>query len=223
MATPEQLGKSDVGGARGAMSHHLRYAHLPEPELEALFLDILQQADFMRQALDRAQALDFPKWRIVSGALYNTVWNHLTGRPAAHGIKDIDLFYFDDDTSWEAEDKVIQSATGFPAEPPVEVRNQARVHLWYELHFGRAIPPLTSVEEAIDRFASKTHCVGLSVENGVFDLYAPYGLKDIFAMRVLPNPLQDNKATHEAKAARQLGHWPELEIIPWPKESNSTY
>lgn len=201
------------------MNEHLRYADLTEPELEVLFLDIIQQAGFMRQALDRAQELDLPSWRIVSGALYNTVWNHLTGRPEVLGIKDIDLFYFDEDTSWEAEDAVIKAATGFPAEPPVEPRNQARVHLWYAQHFGRAIAPLTSVEDAIDRFASKTHCVGVGMQSGKLDLYAPYGLKDIFAMRVLPNPIQDNKATHEAKAARQLQHWPELEIIPWPEKN----
>ena len=205
------------------MSRHLRFAHLSEPELEALFLDIIQRDGFMCQAFERAQALALPHWRIVSGALYNTVWNHLTGRPAAYGIKDIDLFYFDKDLSWEAEDTVIKAATGFPAQPPVEVRNQARVHLWYKQHFGREISPLTSVEDAIDRFASKTHCVGLSLKDGTYDLYAPFGLWDIFSMRVLPNPIQDNKATHEAKAARQMEHWPELEIIPWPKESNSTY
>lgn len=198
--------------------NHLRHAHLPEPKLREVFLDIIHEAAFLRQAFERAQELDLPKWRIVSGALYNTVWNHLTGRPEGYGIKDIDLLYFDEDTSWEAEDAVIKAATGFPATPPIEVRNQARVHLWYAEHFGREIPPITSVEDAIDRFASKTHCVGLRFESGRFDLYAPYGLKDIFAMRVLPNPIQDNRATHEAKAARQLRHWPELEIIPWPKK-----
>ena len=48
--------------------------------------------------------MDLPDGWIVSGAIYNQVWNHLSERPLLHGIKDIDLFYFDPDTSHEAED-----------------------------------------------------------------------------------------------------------------------
>lgn len=55
----------------------------------------------VREALLRARDFDLPDWWIVSGALYNTVWNHLTGRPSGYGIKDVDLFYFGDgDLSW---------------------------------------------------------------------------------------------------------------------------
>ena len=193
----------------------LRYAHLSELELHEILLDIIWQTPIIREALTRAQELDLPNWRIVSGALYNVVWNHLTGHAAMYGVKDIDLMYFDPDTSWQAEDAIIRNATGFPENPPVEIRNQARVHLWYEQHFGQKIPPLTSVEEAIDVFACKTHSVGVRLENGALDLYAPYGLCDIFALRVVPNPIRDNRATHAAKAKRALLCWPELTIVPW--------
>jgi len=179
-------------------------------------LDMIRRAGFLRDVLTRAQELNLPHWRVVSGALYNTVWNELTGRPEGYGIKDVDILYYDPDTSWAAEDRAIKRATGFPAHPPVEVRNQARVHLWFAKHFGYEIAPITSVEDGIDRFASTTHCVGLRVENGRYDLYAPYGLRSIFEMKIRPNPVQDNQATHEAKGARQKALWPELEIIPWP-------
>ena len=42
-----------------------------------------------------------------SGAVYQAVWNDVTGRPAGYGIKDYDLGYFDPDASWDAEDAVI--------------------------------------------------------------------------------------------------------------------
>ncbi len=183
---------------------HLRYAHLPEAELRATFLDIVNNTAFLRHALTRAQALDLPNWRIVSGALYNTVWNHLTGRPKTYGVKDIDLFYFDPDTSWEGENSVIKSATGFATTPPIEIRNQARVHLWYQQHFGREITAFQNVEAAIDAFACKTHCVGLRQSDQGFDLYAPFGLRDIFTLTLRPNPVQDNRKTHVEKAARAL-------------------
>lgn len=199
-----------------------RYAHLPEAELEEILLEMVLQTGFLRDVLSRAQELNLPNWRVVSGALYNTVWNQLTGRPEGYGIKDVDILYYDPDTSWEAEDRAIKSATGFPIEPPVELRNQARVHLWFARHFGYEIAPITSVEDGIDRFASTTHCVGLRLVDGHYDLYAPYGLRSIFEMKVQPNPLQNNKATHDAKGARQKAMWPELEIVSWPNKTNST-
>ena len=181
-------------------------------------LGIVRDAGWLMAAFRAARALDLPDWWIVSGAIYNTVWNALTGRASDHGVKDIDLFYFDPDTSWAAEDAVIRrAAPAFAPRPPVEIRNQARVHLWYEARFGTPCPALTSSRDAIDRFACKTHCIGLRLrKDDRFELHAPFGLDDIFALRVVPNPSGDNRATHEAKAARQKALWPELEVLPWP-------
>ena len=219
MATPQQHGAGKTGRVIGV--NPLRYARLSEPELHEIFLDIVTNTPFIRKSLRRAQELALPDWRMVSGALYNVVWNHLTGRPDTHGVKDMDLFYFDSDTSWKAEDAVIRNATGFTRTPPVEIRNQARVHLWYKQHFGQEIPPFSTVEQAIDVFASKTHCVGLRLDDDKPDLYAPYGLRDIFALRVVPNPIRDNRATHETKSKRALACWPELTVLPWPTEYQS--
>ena len=36
----------------------------------------------------------------------------------------------------------------------VEVRNQARVHLWYEDHFGVPCAPLPSSAAAVDTYAA---------------------------------------------------------------------
>lgn len=171
------------------------------------------------QALEAARDLALPDWWIVSGAIYNTVWNALTGRPSGHGLKDIDLFYFDPDTSWEAEDRTIRhAARAFAARPPVEVRNQARVHLWFERHFGYPIAPYRSCAEAIGNFAARSHSIGARLEqDGNLSLCAPYGLADIFALRIVPNTSRPNRATYEAKAARAKALWPELTVIPWPE------
>lgn len=55
-----------------------------------------------RAILDRLSTLTLPDAWLVSGSVFQTVWNALTGRQALHGIKDYDVFYFDPDTSWEA-------------------------------------------------------------------------------------------------------------------------
>ena len=80
--------------------------------------------------LDR---LGLPDAWLVAGCLVQSVWNVLTTRPLDHGISDYDVFYFDSDTSWEAEDAVIRDLTARLGHlgAAIEVRNQARVHLWY--------------------------------------------------------------------------------------------
>jgi len=80
---------------------------------------------------DELFRLALPDAWIVSGCLVQSAWNVLTGRTVDHGIADYDVFYFDADTSWAAEDAVIRrlqdrlDALGVR----IEARNQARVHL----------------------------------------------------------------------------------------------
>ena len=197
------------------MTGHLRFAGKPELQDGAL-RDIIAHSPVLQRSLQVARNLALPDWWIVSGAIYNQVWNQLTGRPEIYGVKDIDLFYFDRDTSFAAEDRIIKRlAPLFAARPPVEARNQSRVHLWYPQHFGQPYPALACSAAAIDRFASRTHCVGIRLGEAL-EIYAPYGLDDIFSFRLTPNPVQDNRATHVAKAARQMALWPELTLVPWP-------
>ncbi|MGR3662540.1 MAG: nucleotidyltransferase family protein [Paracoccaceae bacterium] len=197
---------------------HLRFAQASEAARRDALFEIVRASPVLMQVFERARELDLPDWWVVSGAIYNQVWNHLSGRADMYGVNDVDLFYFDPDTGYEAEDRVIREAVGFPEKPPIEIRNQARVHLWYEQHFGEAYTPLRDCREAIDRFACRTHCVGMRLrEDGEFDLYAPFGLGDIFGFRVVPNTLRNNRETHERKAARQITMWPELKIVQWPE------
>jgi hypothetical protein len=201
------------------MSAHLRLAGASADRQCAALEAILRADPLIRRVLREARDLALPDWRIVAGALYNTVWNSLTGRPSGHGIKDIDLFYFDPgDLGYEAEDSVIRrGATHFaPDGPPVEIRNQARVHLWYQARFGHPIAPLQSSDDSIARFAALTHCVGVRLEaDGRLDIHAPYGLDPIFAFRLIPNPLSASSGTYAEKAERVRAHWPEITVEPW--------
>jgi hypothetical protein len=201
------------------LNDHLRFAGADPTTQEMALREIVAQSPTLTDRLCRARDWDLPDWWIVSGAIYNTVWNHLTGRPDMNGVKDIDLFYFDEDRSYEAEDRlIIEAAKRFPGVPPVELRNQARVHLWYPDHFGQTYPRLATSQQAIDLFASRTHCIGARLTATGLDLYAPY---DIFSFRLTPNPRLDNRATHHAKADRQKALWPELTLVPWPSEHST--
>lgn len=171
------------------------------------------------QLLMRLRAVRLPQWRLVAGCLYQTVWNTLTGRQRGTGIKDYDLIYFDDrDLSWTAEDWVIRDVERATrgCVGPVEVRNQARVHLWFERRFGCRYPRLSSADEALLYYASVGQAVGVRIEeDGSLDVAAPFGLDDLFAMVVRPNHALDNAASHARKAARAKTVWPEITVLPW--------
>lgn len=160
--------------------------------------------------------LELPDGWLVAGAIYQNVWNAITGRPPGHGVKDYDLIYFDDaDLSWEAEDRVIRRAAALGADLglELELRNQARVHLWFEERFGFKVPPLASSLQAPERYASTTHAVAARLNaDGRVEIAAPYGLRDIFAMYLRPNRLLPNGPSHDAKARRCHALWPELTV-----------
>jgi hypothetical protein len=170
---------------------------------------ILRTSPVIDELLDRLPNLLPPDWWLASGAVFQTVWNHQTGRPPEHGIRDHDVVYWDADTSWEAEDAVIRRLADLPG--AVEARNQARVHLWFEERFGTPCPPIGSAAEGIDRFPAACCCVG--VRPG--EVYAPYGLDDVFAMVVRPNPVIVTQEVYEAKAARWKALWPEATVMAW--------
>lgn len=194
-----------------------RYADRPKDQQRQIFEDIIRDSPIVMRALEQARELAAPDWRLVSGALYQTVWNALTDRPDGYGLKDLDIAYFDDsDLSWDAEDVVIKRADVVFAggAVPVEVRNQARVHLWFEERFGDPYAQLGSTDECLERYTTIAHAVGVRLEaDGALDVAAPFGLDDIFALRVRANPKCVTPGNYAEKAARAKATWPEVEEV----------
>ncbi|WP_028280453.1 nucleotidyltransferase family protein [Arthrobacter sp. H5] len=186
---------------------------------EQLFLDLIQRNRINSEILTLAPQLGVPDWWLTAGALFQTVWNVLEGRDPASDIRDYDLFYFDEDTSYEAENAVISLARTLFQHlgVVVEVRNEARVHIWYQDHFGVPAMPFVSTRDAIDHFAAKTCCFAVTaMEDGSLATYAPFGYRDIFERRVVPNPVLAPKDVFDVKTARWRAEWPSLTVLPWP-------
>jgi hypothetical protein len=187
-----------------------------ESELRERLTAILRATPPLMRVLTVARRLCLPDWLVFSGAVYQPVLNHLTGRRLDYGIKDYDLAYFDaSDLSYEAEDAVIRSVSAAFDEPlrsMVQVRNQARVHLWFETKFGERYAPLSCAAEALERFASATFAVGIRLESDDrLHIEAPFGLSDLFALRLRPNPRR--KTIHFARTSADVQRrWPEVEI-----------
>ncbi|WP_417688142.1 nucleotidyltransferase family protein [Roseibium sp.] len=194
------------------------YATSEDQRIDAL-RGILRGAPAVCDILQAMSDVSAPDSWLVSGGIYQTVWNALTGRNHGHGIKDYDVIYFDGtDLSYEAEDEVITAfAKAVPAlSQMLEVRNQARVHLWYEKRFGRPYAPLTCSLESLTTYAAKTHAVAVRIgKDGELEVHAPFGLANIFGLRLTPNHVMNNSATYREKAARMISLWPELTVVPW--------
>ncbi|TYM00416.1 nucleotidyltransferase family protein [Bradyrhizobium rifense] len=166
--------------------------------------------------LDELQRLALPDAWLVSGCLVQTVWNVLTGRAIDHGIADYDVFYFDPDTSWGAEDAVIRDVHARLGHlgVKIETRNQARVHLWYPGKHGLPYPPLRRAADGIDRFLTQNTQVGVRRSGDGHEVYAPHGFDDVERLIVRPNPGPNfSAANYTAKAARWKALWPELTVI----------
>lgn len=198
---------------------HLRYSGLSFEHQSAALETFVRANPLLMQVLEGMRDAALPDGWLVSGALYNMVWNRLTDRPALQNVKDIDVIYFDDsDLSYEAEDVVIKKmAARFKQSPvPVEVRNQARVHLWFPDKFGYDVPPLGDALQSLERYASKTHAVAAQLNaSGKMTIAAPFGLDDIFSFRIVPNHALDNRRAHEQKGARAKATWPQVTVEPW--------
>lgn len=80
----------------------------PDREAQTVLMAVLSDP-LCEAVLDRLPSLGLREWWLTAGAVFQNVWNAVEGRPPGYGIKDYDVFYFDDtDLSWEAEDTVIR-------------------------------------------------------------------------------------------------------------------
>lgn len=174
-----------------------------------------------REILQRLAASGLPDCWLVAGCLFQAVWNGHVGRAPHDGVKDYDIFYHDAaDLSWEAEDRAIAKLRADLADLDLvfDLKNQARVHLWYAQRFGAPYPELTNACDGIDRFLVAGTCIGLKQHaDGHLALYAPFGLADCIEGVLRPNPLNtDAIGQFQSKAESYRARWPHLIIDPTP-------
>lgn len=185
-------------------------------DLEARLEAIVRADPDLMTVLEGVRAEGLNDWLIFSGAVYQSVWNHLTGRPPGHGVKDFDVGYFDDDYGWDAEDAVIRQVAARFEEPlrsRVEVRNQRRVSEWFPQKFGQDWPPVSATAEALERFVAPAFAVGVRLEaDDRLTVAAPFGLEDVFAMVLRPNPTRPIAADWDRVVEKLVARWPELKV-----------
>ena len=154
---------------------------------------------------------------VGAGSINQTVFNYYHGYQINYGIKDYDIVYFDEDLSYEKEDKVIKeikNKLGILSDM-VDVKNEARVHLWYNEKYQTKREPYSSVEDAIASWGATITCVGVRMKNDKLEVYAPYGLEDIFGMIIRPVKKDFSKEMYDERVIRWQKKWPMLKKIEW--------
>lgn len=203
---------------------HANPAQLPLGQQLPQLRAILCTNKTLVTVLERVATLGMPNWYLAAGAVSQTVWNHMSGLAPDTGISDYDVVYHDDrDLSWDAEDAYIQKAKALFSDMPhveVEIRNQARVHLWFESKYGGKCAPHASVEAGIDSWISTSAMIGIRLDGDehAWSVYAPRGLSDYFNMVARPNTALGSKEHYDKKAARWKGIWDKLTVEPWPTD-----
>ncbi len=150
-------------------------------------------------------------WYIGASSIAAAVWNNEHKFTPGTGVKDYDIAYFDPDLSEDKEQRIETLVASLVPGVKIDVKNQARVHLWYPRVFGVKVAPLQSLEEAIGTWPTTVTALGIRTE----DVYSPFGLQDLFDLVVRPNKIQIKEPYYVKKTARWKTTWPLLNILPW--------
>lgn len=216
------------GATRGGESvagdeerHRIGEAEVISPEashdvLHWRLQDIARDSPILRAMLMRWDEIALPDCWLVAGALAQSVWNASFGFRASHGISDINLVYFDGEDLTEDTEALDahRIARLFPdLQLRLDVKNEARVHLWYAEKFGENIVPYASTLHAITTFPATATAVGIRPVGADLEVAAPYGLSDLMRCVVRPNKTQITRDIYEGKTRRWRCLWPGLQIL----------
>ena len=139
---------------------------------------------------------NFSNYYIGAGSINQTVFNYLTGRDINYGIKDLEKLLGNKNILYD-------------------IKNQARVHIWYNEKYNANREKYKSCEDAISSWGATITCIGVRLENNRMKVYCPYGLNDIFTMTIRPIKKCFTKEQYDARVKRWKAKWNELNVIEW--------
>jgi len=190
----------------------------PDPSRVTQFERLILGNPILAPIVNQWEAIALPDCWLVAGAIAQTVWNDAFGFEPDYGVKDVDLVYFDGselsgdaEAEHEARIRHLFSGSGIT----IDVKNEARVHLWYSRKFGGGILPYTSTRHAMATFPTTATAIGVQPAGSGLLISAAFGLGDLFNAIVRPNKVQITPAIYAAKVMRWRALWPRLRIIEW--------
>lgn len=183
------------------------------------FVSIIKKNKDLMLILDYIESLNLPNFYIAAGAVFQTIWNYYDNKPLNYNIKDIDIIYYDSNNlSKEDEKKLEYSISQYFKDMNYEfdVHNEARMHLWKKENENKNIDQYKNSEDAIDQWIATVHAIGITKKNDNIEVYAPYGLSDIFSRTIRPIKHKANsEELYNKKAIAWKNRFDNLNIIEW--------
>lgn len=182
------------------------------------FIDIIQKNKVLLEVFDALETIGIRDYYIGAGVIAQTIWNYKTNKDICYGISDVDIVLYDSnhlDQSYEIDiqEQLLRVLGDFPLW--LDVKNQARVHLWYKEKFGYEINPYTSLESAINTWPTTASSIGLRRTENKWLIYAPFGIEDLMNLRIVANNRQINEEIYLKKQLKWQSKWHELIINKW--------
>jgi hypothetical protein len=190
---------------------------LVSQDVSTRLADALRENEDLWECLHRFATLNLSAWYLGAGCVAQTIWNLAHGKTPGADILDYDLVYYDRDLSEERERAVTHQAKELVGDLSLEldVKNQARVHVWYPSRFGYGIRPYQSTEDAIGTWPTTATAIGVRPGGRGLEVYAPFGTDELFNLVVRPNRVQITPAIYDAKVTRWVARWPSLVALTW--------
>lgn len=121
---------------------------------------------------------------ICGSTLFKAIINDRGNLDKVYGISDIDIIYFDHDTSYEAEDRIIKSVLSnidSDIQNMFDIKNQAKVHIWKSEKYGIKVKPYQSAEEPLHLASTHLQMAALKIVNQstFIEIYSPFWYYDI--------------------------------------------
>ncbi|WP_261831906.1 nucleotidyltransferase family protein [Leminorella grimontii] len=165
------------------------------------------------KALYAVRALKLNDGWIGAGFVRDAVWNRLHGYGQRAVSGDVDVVWFDSERRNPAhdsdlEERLSQRSSTFNW----SVKNQARMHQ------RNGDSPYLSTENALRYWPETATAVAVRVgDSNLIEIIAPYGLDDLFELRLRPTPpFEREKLTvfkQRVAAKRWMERYPMLQLI----------
>jgi uncharacterized protein len=166
---------------------------------------IIESDTDMMSVLKIVESLNLNDCWIGAGFVRNKVWNQL------HGFKsiittDIDVIYHDSKiTTKDKEVELEKILKGINSSYKWSVKNQARMHLRNN-HYK-----YINSEDAISYWPETATAVALRIVKDKVEIISPYGLSDLFNLRLVKSSKSDYKAfSQRLDVKKWKNKWPKL-------------
>ncbi|EFU40259.1 hypothetical protein PVOR_23459 [Paenibacillus vortex V453] len=179
--------------------------------LELRLKEYIREHKQLMDDLAIVRDLELSQCYIAAGYIRNYVWDILHGFERTDRHTDIDVVYFDPDDVSETRDiDLEQKLRAATKNPKWSVKNQARMHV------KNGDEPYSSTHAALTQWPETATAIGARLNReGELELCCPYGLEDLFALKVrrCPNFHKRSYYLERVRKKQWKNQWARLTIL----------